>query len=376
MNFSNMSSDALLTMFYVWGNVIGIIVVSLLLIKNWKNKQTQSKCFNTMLIFLIIYFIGDGIWAFAYFKIIPNHEIIIKLARMIYYSAANFIAYAWFMYVEIKIDFPIVRSKKRKYLFIPIIISFIAGIIICSFLNPAEKNIYGYLTAISLVLVPFTYIFVSGVHIIKKAIRTKEEYYDRHLKLFAIWPFGILIVSILQILFAEFPIYCYGAVIVSMYLYILNQDSYIFTDALTKINNRAAFNKYLKEIDFNDSSYYLMILDIDKFKSINDTYGHIEGDRALIYFANLLKKSIGNTCFLARYGGDEFVIIVKTNNEDDVKEIINNINSLTKNTENDLGYKCTTSSGYIKLDKDIDIEKSINEADKMLYQNKEIAHNK
>ena len=119
-----------------------------------------------------------------------------------------------------------------------------------------------------------------------------------------------------------------------------------------------------------------MILDIDKFKSINDTYGHIEGDRALIYFANLLKKSISNTCFLARYGGDEFVIIAKTNNEDGVKEIINNINSLTENTENDLGYKFTTSSGYIKLDKDIDIEKSISEADKMLYQNKEIAHNK
>ena len=376
MNFNNMSSDALLAMFYVWGNAIGIIVASLLLIKNWKNKQTQSKCFNTMLISLIIYFIGDGIWAFAYFQIIPYHEIIIKLARMIYYSAANFIAYAWFMYVEIKIDFPIVRSKKRKYLFIPIIISVIAGILICSFLNPSEKNIYGYLTAISLVLVPFTYIFVSGIHIIKKAIRNKEEFYDRHLKLFAIWPFGILIISILQIFFAELPIYCYGAVIVSMYLYILNQDSYVFTDALTKINNRAAFNKYLNEIDFNDSSYYLMILDIDKFKSINDTYGHIEGDRALIYFANLLKKSISNTCFLARYGGDEFVIIAKTNNEDGVKEIINNINSLTENTENDLGYKFTTSSGYIKLDKDIDIEKSISEADKMLYQNKEIAHNK
>ena len=108
MNFNNMSSDALLAMFYVWGNAIGIIVASLLLIKNWKNKQTQSKCFNTMLISLIIYFIGDGIWAFAYFQIIPYHEIIIKLARMIYYSAANFVAYAWFMYVEIKIDFPIV----------------------------------------------------------------------------------------------------------------------------------------------------------------------------------------------------------------------------------------------------------------------------
>ena len=44
--------------------------------------------------------------------------------------------------------------------------------------------------------------------------------------------------------------------------------------------------------------------------------------------------------------------------------------------ENDLGYKFTTSIGYIKLDKDVDIEKSISEADKMLYQNKEIAHNK
>ena len=52
------------------------------------------------------------------------------------------------------------------------------------------------------------------------------------------------------------------------------------------------------------------IMDINGFKKINDTYGHYEGDRALIETANILKKAIGGTpMFLARYGGDEFAIL-------------------------------------------------------------------
>ena len=320
----------------------------------------------------MIYFIGDSIWALAYFNIVNNSDILIKFARMIYYIASGFIGYYWLMYVEILIGSNIVFSKKRKLLLIPVLISTIATIFICIFLNPAEKSISGYLTVLALVIVQFCYIIFAGIHTLYKSFKETDDQTKKRYRIFAIWPIIILIISLLQVFIAEIPIYCFGALFVITYLYIYNLDSYIITDPLTGINNRNMINRYIKEMDF-DNSYYVLIIDIDKFKNINDTYGHIEGDRALKYMANTLKKvSANQNYFLARYGGDEFIIFAKNTDEDIIVESINKINELLKDSKNDLGYEIKASTGYSLVDDNI--EKAIENADKMLYERKEIAH--
>ncbi|MCC5856270.1 MAG: diguanylate cyclase [Idiomarina sp.] len=84
-------------------------------------------------------------------------------------------------------------------------------------------------------------------------------------------------------------------------------------DSLTRLPNRAAFEERL-ELEYKrwqryDTPLAMAIADIDNFKSINDTYGHIAGDKTLQVIANMLKKSLRGTDFVARYGGEEFVII-------------------------------------------------------------------
>lgn len=85
-------------------------------------------------------------------------------------------------------------------------------------------------------------------------------------------------------------------------------------DALTDVYNRNAFDlvvqKHLDEVDGNEKAA-LIFLDIDYFKKINDNYGHDIGDHALIILANLLKEQFGEDSIIARYGGDEFVMLVK-----------------------------------------------------------------
>ena len=91
----------------------------------------------------------------------------------------------------------------------------------------------------------------------------------------------------------------------------INQlDSEIQTDALTGIANRRTFNLVIKEQIQNGTPFSLIMLDIDFFKKVNDTFGHLKGDDVLIYLARTMQELSreGDLCF--RYGGEEFAIIV------------------------------------------------------------------
>lgn len=371
-----MDTNKLLAIFYVWSNIIAIIVILIIFQKNMKHKQTRSRCLSMVMFHLFIYFIGDSIWAFAYFKIFGDHEIILRMSRMIYYSASDLIAFAWLMYVLLVLNPNLNFKRVRKIFFIPTIISLIGGIIICAFLNPAQKDIYGYLTALSLVLVPFTYIIGSGVHVLVNIKKFSGEREKRKLLQFAIWPIVIMIFSLLQVFIPEIPIYCFGAIIVTVYLFIQNQDSFITTDTLTGVYNREMMNRIFKDIN-DESNYYLLMLDIDKFKKINDTYGHLEGDKTLKHFANLLKETLKTyDASIIRYGGDEFLVIIKLLDQSLLDEIINSIQIEVEKSVDDLGFKYTTSIGYNKIDNNKSYDENIAIADELLYKNKELSHQK
>ena len=84
-------------------------------------------------------------------------------------------------------------------------------------------------------------------------------------------------------------------------------------DALTKLNNRAAFEEYMTKamVRFAHKPFDLAIavIDLDDFKSINDTFGHSAGDKTLQVIASTLSKTLGESAFIARYGGEEFILV-------------------------------------------------------------------
>ncbi len=85
-------------------------------------------------------------------------------------------------------------------------------------------------------------------------------------------------------------------------------------DGLTGVNNRRAFDRYIKDlVDQNivrRAGFAVLLLDIDDFKRINDSYGHPVGDRVLLALANACRQMIRSDDFLARYGGEEFVLLL------------------------------------------------------------------
>jgi len=143
----------------------------------------------------------------------------------------------------------------------------------------------------------------------------------------------------------------------------------IFTDPLTKLYNRNYFNEISPMLDL--SQYSIAMLDLDKFKTINDLYGHKTGDYVLSKSADIFKNSIRPTDILIRYGGEEFLLFIYNRNDDSslkvCQRIRKNINiAIFKYDGSDI--KVNVSIG---LHENPYLEKNINEAikiaDKMLY---------
>lgn len=86
------------------------------------------------------------------------------------------------------------------------------------------------------------------------------------------------------------------------------------TDPLTGVSNRLALSEYLKIVESYPQKFTqtcLMIIDIDRFKQVNDQYGHIVGDHVIVCIAEQLKQNIRSSDLIVRYGGDEFLILLE-----------------------------------------------------------------
>lgn len=149
-------------------------------------------------------------------------------------------------------------------------------------------------------------------------------------------------------------------------------------DQLTKLSNRYDLYNYLETIE-DKINYSLAILDIDDFKKVNDTYGHVCGDFILKEIANIAKNNSEGS-FVSRYGGEEFIVIVRTDqDENKAYNHLENIRSIIeKNNFNFEGknIKITISIGIEKYHDEISNEKWIDLADSKLYVSKENGKNR
>jgi len=151
-----------------------------------------------------------------------------------------------------------------------------------------------------------------------------------------------------------------------------------FTDELTGLLNRRGFMT-LSEKQMHISrrykrSFSILFLDLNEMKQINDSFGHKEGDQALIDLADLLKKTFRSSDIIARLGGDEFTVLINEPNPDIDKIIsINFLKNLqTFNDRSDRPYKLSTSLGISHFDPSNpqSIDDLLAEADKLMYEHK------
>ncbi len=155
------------------------------------------------------------------------------------------------------------------------------------------------------------------------------------------------------------------------------------TDALTGIYNRRAFNQKLTEyLRESKKPFSIIMVDIDHFKKLNDQYGHLTGDKVLKFIATLIGKNIRGQDYLARFGGEEFVILLPDTTLDSALCVANNIRSyladqaLYDSSNNMQLGRITLSMGVASRHEKDNSDKLIERADKCLYLAKSQGRNK
>jgi diguanylate cyclase (GGDEF)-like protein len=149
-------------------------------------------------------------------------------------------------------------------------------------------------------------------------------------------------------------------------------------DELTLISNRRGFialaQHALNICRRKDLPTSLVFLDLNKFKQINDTYGHAEGDKALVAFSEMIKQTFRDSDVFARLGGDEFVVLLTDSSSDAVTAILERFDEdlKTYNEQARRGYDISYSAGVAAYDsaKHKSIEDMLAEADTLMYEQK------
>ena len=152
-------------------------------------------------------------------------------------------------------------------------------------------------------------------------------------------------------------------------------------DPLTKVFNKGALDTYLSKVcdrGYLKHELHLLMLDIDDFKKVNDTHGHLAGDKVLIYLTKLLRNTLRDGDKLFRFGGEEFVIILNRIEEKSCLEITERILNLIRS--NRLIYKgkslsVTVSIGATSYQKGDTPTTLIERADRALYVSKNSGKN-
>ena len=349
------------------------------------DKQSSTIVLQKLVRMLILYFLSDSVWILFDGGIFPSNKLIMNIATIVPYICLVITARLWYTYCEIvQGNMKVTTSQGIFKIMIPFYCAMIIMVIgfFTDYLFTIDEN--GHLEYrplyVVLLVIPFGYLIYSSIKAFHRAF-TNNRYYDHSLYIaMGMFPIPPIVCGLMQAFLLTVPIMCYGATSAVLFLYLTATENRISTDPLTQINNRQEMQRYLTskmKSRTQGMDLYLLILDVDHFKEINDRYGHIEGDKALTTVAEGMKISCAdakNRAFLSRFGGDEFIVIMEAESEQQVQEKVNLIryNVTRLNEESGAPYELKACAGYTRYDYDnpVTIPQLIAEADAKLYEMK------
>ena len=374
------------TFFYIEANIVCIIIFAMLLIRNMGNidRQEKQRIFDLSLICHILYFTSDIIWVLIEAGKVPRTMLTVSAVNLGNAFFLCSLTFFWFIYIELSQGAKyVVHHFNRIMVLSPAILEmslliflfiFVPDAVVDDYLNPTKLYYFSF------ILIPACYIIVSAVRSLTRAMK-KENYAVRsQYIIYAVYPLLVAVFGILQTQWLRAPLFCFGSTITLTYVYIVSLTDQVSTDPLTGLNNRAQLKKYVamesSRGNGDKQPLYILMMDLNKFKQINDRFGHVEGDLAIQRTADALRAACtDNTMrpFIARYGGDEFIIITRAESEDAVQSLCKEIKDTLTDLNKEAGapYDLTASIGYASYSGDItDYQDSLNKADEALYREK------
>lgn len=221
-----------------------------------------------------------------------------------------------------------------------------------------------------------SYLLIPTILSLRKAFSIRIWAEKSEYLIYAAYMLPAVLAAFTEDFIPSVPVLSLSMFMVINILFMTIQDRQIYNDALTGLNNRRRLEGYLSERlgDVSEKNpICLFMIDVDRFKAINDTYGHTEGDDALKTVADVLKITASRYgAFVARYGGDEFCMIgCSAPAEEVIDEIRNTLARRSKMAGSQKGYNLSVSIGCcICTSPDKKTIEVIREADAKLYADK------
>ena len=357
-------------------NILGIMMGIVLLIGNsWRWKRNDRE--NTLLIFMLVLVIMTCVCepAAFYFGGRPGRVYrIVMYACCTYTFASNLMAAAsWLMFLVYHLKGSISRLHVA---FVNAIVAAGLLVLVINLFPPVVFSIdpsnsyhrlnayYAYLAADVFMLIDSfaTYLY----------IRLK----GRRLRFFFFWVYSVpvLVGAVIQTRF--YGISMIGPCMLISFTGLMSsiQNEMIFKDKLTGLYNRYYLDQLEEEHKQDrDGVYTFLMMDINDFKSINDNFGHLVGDEAIINTAKILRKAVGSQGAVIRYAGDEFVAVLSTKSDIDTDVFIANIKKGFDdfNKSGTVKYDLHVSMGYDVVDLcKSTMDEVMNHIDKLMYEDK------
>lgn len=353
----------------------GLLAIIMLASRAWKftDRKKENTYLITMIVAILLSCIADSIAFYFDGKSGAFTRFLVFFGNMCLFMLNILISYCWLKLLISHLNLSISKAHER---IIVISLASAAAVLIINIFVPIvfsvnENNVYtrGPL---------FWFYLVINVAIILDSLFAyfRARKISGGLKFFPVWAYifpgviGVLLQSIFYGISVLGP--CTAISIAGLLISL--QGELVFKDKLSGLYNRYYLD-YIKEViaKSKQSVYSIMMLDLNGFKKINDNYGHDEGDNAIVKASEILTSAIQSRGTVIRYAGDEFIIILNTQDEELIQKETDNIKNLFNeyNKTNSVPYELSASIGYCKVDlKLMSIDEMMNLVDRRMYEDK------
>lgn len=374
---------------YIEVNLIGVILLLAIFLFSGKgsgaDQADEHRCFVIMLALNALILLADnGIYLLRGSSsaglTVLDHALCIA-----YFVMQVFFCYSWVRYVLVRL-YPRYRSgtAEKWMLLVPALASV--------FLT-ASSPLTGWVYSLSAdnvyhrgpyILIPF---FVSLIYWLASAFvvlsekRRPSRSRDRgeYLTLL-LFPIPVLVGSALQFKFYGISTTWVCSVISMLVMFIDMQNDRLTRDALTGLYNRRQTDSQLawevNHLASLNGLLFVAMLDVDHFKLINDRYGHLSGDQALVFVAGVLKDNCRKSDFAGRFGGDEFLLVGHVKREDDISLIARRLGRAiaSESRAAQFPFDISVSIGYsvFRPEDSVTTDLVISAADRKMYDAKRI----
>ena len=370
-------------------DIIGILLLWMIRfdfgILRQKIKGTDDRLFYTMLLVNRWLLYCDILAWILNGRIGSGFRPLLCIFNVIYYTLHPLMAVIWIVYCVYQINKYFISPKSLfgVLLLTPVAIIFVLSVISCwnpIFFGINEYNVY-YRGKYFIIFALFNlmYLLISVVKVLYEIKRsTVAMKHDKRILL--LYPLMPVVGAILQSSFYYGVNFTWVLTAMALQIIYFNfQNVLIMTDELTGLNNRRRFEVYLNSIlnsGAKEDLFFIIMIDLDKFKQINDNLGHLTGDEALKDAAHIIVTSVRRKDFVARFAGDEFVVAGIAKNRAEVEELVANMNHNLSlfNSDSNKEFILSFSIGFAICDLKQSVtcfDKLIHEADDMMYSKKE-----